>query len=77
MSDFQRLLAEGATDAVGFVGGALVGFGIGYVLGLDVFSQGYDSKSIFGIALIGLGGGIGLSLARRWRAGRSQQPSSK
>ena len=71
MSDVQRLFAEGATDAVGFLGGALIGYGIGYVLGLELFSQGYDARSIFAIALVGLGGGLGLNLARRWRNARA------
>ena len=29
MSDSKRLLIEGLSDAVGFVGGALLGFGAG------------------------------------------------
>ncbi|QIL83455.1 hypothetical protein G7047_28550 [Diaphorobacter sp. HDW4A] len=71
MSDVKRLFAEGATDAVGFLGGALLGFSIGYVMGLDIFSQGYDTRSILAIALVGLGGGVGLNLARRWRNSRA------
>lgn len=73
MSEVQRLFSEGATDAVGFMAGALLGYGIGYVMGLDLFAPGYDSASIFAIALVGLGGGAGLNLARRWRARRAQQ----
>ena len=69
MSATQRLL-EGLSDAVGFVGGALAGYGLGLLLGMDIFDQGYGSASILGIALVGLGGGLGLRLARRWRAAR-------
>lgn len=73
MSDVQRLLAEGAADAVGFLAGALAGFGIGWLLGLDIFAEGYDTRSILAIALVGLGGGIGLSAARRWRMARASR----
>ena len=70
MSATQRLLLVGLSDAVGFVGGALAGYGLGLLLGMDIFDQGYGSASILGIALVGLGGGLGLHLARRWRAAR-------
>ncbi len=66
------LLFEGLTDAVGFVGGALLGYGVGVVLGLDIFSSGYGPAQLGAIALVGLGGGGGLHLARRWRATRSK-----
>ena len=63
----NNLWIEGLSDAVGFVGGALLGFWIGRLLGLDIFAAGYGNASIGGIVLVGLGGGIGLQLARRWR----------
>ncbi|QNP47811.1 hypothetical protein [Diaphorobacter aerolatus] len=66
-NDLQRAATEGISDAIGFISGALIGYGIGYLLGLDIFSQGYDTRSVLGIALVGIGGGMGLSLARRWR----------
>ena len=64
----KSMLVEGLSDAVGFVGGALLGFGVGRVFGLNIFDAGYSNSSIFGIVLVGLGGGLGLQLARRWRA---------
>jgi hypothetical protein len=64
----NNLWLEGLSDAVGFVGGALLGFWIGRLLGLDIFAAGYGNASIGGIVLVGLGGGLGLQLARRWRA---------
>ncbi len=64
------LLQEGLTDALGFVLGAMLGFWIGQGLGFDVFAPGYNSTSMVGIALVGLGGGLGLQGARRWRAAR-------
>lgn len=67
MSHAQQLLLEGSSDAVGFVGGALLGWGVSHMLGLDLFAQGYGAGSIAAIALVGLGGGLGLKLARLWR----------
>ena len=63
----KSLLIEGLSDAIGFVGGALLGFWIGRLFGMDIFATGYNNASIAGIALVGVGGGIGLQLARRWR----------
>ncbi|MBI2726092.1 MAG: hypothetical protein HYX42_07565 [Polaromonas sp.] len=63
----KSLLLEGLSDAIGFVGGALLGFWIGKLLGLNIFDAGYSNSSIFGIVLVGLGGGLGLQVARRWR----------
>ena len=68
MSDSSRLLREGLSDAVGFVGGALAGYWIARWLGFDIFAEGYSGTSIAGIVAVGLGGGIGLQIARRWRA---------
>lgn len=62
------LVAEGLSDAVGFVGGALAGFWLGRFLGWDLFSPGYTNASIGAILLVSLGGGLGLHMARRWQA---------
>ncbi len=70
----NKALLEGMSDAVGFVGGALLGFWLGRVLGFDIFAAGYTNASIAGIVLVGLGGGLGLQLARRWRRSRAEQP---
>lgn len=67
------LLIEGLSDAVGFVGGALLGYWAGVLLGLDLFSEGYGNGQLIGIALVGLGGGGGLHLARRWRSARRKK----
>jgi hypothetical protein len=66
----RNLLIEGISDAVGFVGGALVGFWIGKLLGWDIFAEGYGIDSIGGIVLVGVGGGLGLQLARKWQSSR-------
>lgn len=72
----NNLLIEGLSDAVGFVGGALLGFWLGQLAGLDVFAAGYGGASIGGIVLVGLGGGAGLQLARRWRIRRQESNAS-
>ena len=66
--DYKSLLREGLSDAIGFIGGALLGFWIGRLLGLDLFDAGYSTSSILCIGLVGVGGGMGLQIARRWRA---------
>ena len=66
-------LIEGLTDAVGFVAGALFGFAIARLLGLDPMAAGFDNSAIGGIVLCGLGGGAGVQLARRWRPGRKDK----
>jgi hypothetical protein len=71
----RNLLLEGISDALGFVGGALVGYWVGRLLGWNIFAAGYGNESIGGIVLVGLGGGLGLQLARRWQA--SQQSNSE
>ena len=43
------------------------------LLGLDLFAEGYGAASVAGIALVGLGGGLGLNLARRWRNARASR----
>ena len=70
MSTMNHLLAEGLSDAVGFVGGALAGYWLGHLLGFDIFAEGYGTASLVGIVLVGLGGGLGLQGSRRWRAAR-------
>jgi hypothetical protein len=63
----SQLLKLGLAQAVLFVAGALLGRGVGLWLGLDAFGAGgYGNKEIFGILLIGLGGGAGAQLARAW-----------
>ncbi len=66
-------LLEGLSDAVGFVAGALLGYGLGVTLGLDLFADGYGTGSIIAIVLVGLGGGMGLQAARHLRARNQAQ----
>ena len=63
----KAMLIEGLSDATGFVGGALLGYWISRLFGLNIFDAGYSNSSIFGIVLVGLGGGLGLQAARLWR----------
>ena len=64
----NKLLLEGLSDAIGFIGGALVGFWVGRLLGWDIFAAGYSNATMGGILLAGVGGGLGLQLARYWQA---------
>ena len=77
MSEAKRLLIEGVSDAVGFVGGALAGFWLARLLGFDLFSEGYGAGSVLAILAVGLGGGAGLGLARRWRRARAASDSER
>lgn len=67
----NSLWFEGLTDAVGFLVGSSLGFGLGHLFGLDIFAQGYSNSVIGGIALVGLGGGLGLQGVRHWRQSRN------
>jgi len=69
----RPLWVEGVSDAIGFLGGALLGFWSGQLLGLDIFAPGYGNRTIGAILLVGLGGGLGLQLARRWRDTQAQK----
>ena len=64
MSTAQQLLLEGGSDAIGFVGGALLGWGLSHVLGLDLFAQGYGAGSIAAIAMVGGRGCVSHSALR-------------
>ena len=64
----KSLLIEGLADAVGFVGGSLLGYWLGQLLGLDLMAPGYSNATMGAIVLVGLGGGLGLQGARRWLA---------
>lgn len=66
---------EGISDAIGFLGGSLLGFWVGQLLGLNIFAEGYGNSTVGGIVLVGLGGGLGLQLARRWRRAQAQKRS--
>ena len=66
------LLAEGLTDAAGFVAGFLLALMLARLLGFDPMAPGYGNSVLAGMAMVGIGGGVGVQLARRWRAGRKQ-----
>jgi hypothetical protein len=67
----NNLWLEGLSDAVGFIGGALLGFWIGRLLGLDIFAPGYGNASMGAILLVGVGSGLGVKVARLWRAAQA------
>ncbi len=65
--------AVGLSDAIGFLGGSLAGYWGGKLLGMDIFAPGYGASSTVAILLVGLGGGLGLQLARRWQRRRNNK----
>jgi uncharacterized membrane protein YdjX (TVP38/TMEM64 family) len=70
---FKPLISEGFADAIGFLGGSLIGYWIGRWLGLDIFAKGYGPGTMVAILLVSLGGGIGLQLAKARRANRQDK----
>ena len=72
----RQLLLLGVAQAVLFVAGAVLGRWLGLALGLDAFGPGYGNGTVFGILLIGLGGGAGAHLARAWFTRRYRAPRS-
>ena len=68
MGKQSSLWMEGISDAVAFVVGGLVGFGLGRLLGLDIFAPGYGVDAMGGIVLVGLGAGLGRRVMRGWRS---------
>ena len=68
----QRMLKQGISDAVGFVGGALSGYWLSQLMGWEMFTEGYSNASIMGILAVGLGGGAGLHAARIWQKAKLQ-----
>ena len=69
-------LLEGLTDAIGFIAGALLGYGLGVALGLNLCAEGYGTGSVIAMLLVGLGGGMGLQAARYSRDRRKQSPNA-
>ena len=67
------LLIEGLSDAIGFMGGVLLAYGLGLLIGFNPMAEGYGGNTIGGLVLAGIGGGLGLQLARRWRASRKNK----
>jgi len=65
--------AVGLSDAIGFLGGSLSGYWLGKLVGMDIFAPGYGTSSTIAIVLVGLGGGLGLQLARRWQRSRNHK----
>ena len=66
----SRLLAEGLTDAAGFFVGALAAALLARSIGFDFLEPGYSVRVLIGLAMVGIGGGLGLQVARRLRARR-------
>jgi hypothetical protein len=73
----RQLMLLGLAQAVLFIVGTLLGRWLGLALGLDAFGPGgYSNNAVFGILLIGLGGGAGAQLARAWFTRKYGSPRS-
>ncbi|ARV17119.1 hypothetical protein AEP_00155 [Curvibacter sp. AEP1-3] len=73
MKDSALLI--GISDAIGFVAGAQMGLWLGQSMGFDAFAGGFGNNALVGMVLLGLGGGLGLQLASRWRSWRAARKS--
>lgn len=62
-----------AAQALGFVAGALAGYWLARVAGIDVLRDLQGNASVLGIAAIGLCGGVGIGAGRRWAEGGGQR----
>ena len=76
-SNLRQALADGLADAVGFVGGALIGWQLGKALGYDVLaSDNPDSRNVVGWILLLAGCGAGKWASLRWRARQAAKRSA-
>ncbi len=71
----REALHEGIADALGFVLGALAGWGVGQVFGFDFMrTAGYGLPAMVGLVFIVIGCGAGRWLSRlglaAWRRNR-------
>lgn len=74
----QNALTEGVVDAIGFVGGALLGWQWGRWLGFDVLAPGeWTSRSLIGWALLLAGCGLGKWVSLQWRRHRAERSAPK
>ena len=74
----QNALAEGVVDAIGFVGGALLGWQWGRWLGFDVLAPDeWTSRSLIGWALLLAGCGLGKWVSLQWRRHRAERSAPK
>jgi hypothetical protein len=70
-------LGSGLADAAGFLLGTSAGALLAKLLGFDFLNKpGYDTSVIIGIAMVGLGGGLGVKLARTWHAKKQTDKKS-
>ncbi len=65
-TDTKKALREGVADALGFVLGALAGWGLGLQFGIDfIGNTSWGLTQLLGLALILAGSGLGRWLMRR------------
>ena len=73
----KSLLIEGLSDAAGFLSGALLGWWLASLLGFEVATEGYSTSRMVGVALVILGGSLGLRQARRLRRKHAERQLQK
>jgi len=64
-------------QAAGFIAGALAGFVLARLLGVDLLHDAYGPRSVLTVAAVGLGGGVGIAAGRHWCAQRGITGSPK
>jgi hypothetical protein len=75
--ELKNALGEGLVDALGFVAGAMAGGLLARAFGLDFLGEeGWGGASIGGILLVGLGAGLGKTLARKLLRRAPVEPSA-
>ena len=57
----------GIGDIAATLAGALAGYAMAQLMGLNPLAPGYDMDSLAGIILVGLGAGLGRRFWRQWR----------
>ena len=75
-ANLRSLLFDGLADAAGCLVGAMLGLGVGQLVGLDLPAGSFSNSSLIGIALIVLAASFGVRLARHWRARFRSTPAA-
>ena len=75
-ANLRSLLFDGLADAAGCLVGALLGLGVGQLIGLDLPAGSFSNSSLIGIALIVLAASFGVRLARHLRSRFRNTPAA-
>ena len=75
-ANLRSLLFDGLADAAGCLVGAMLGLGVGQLIGLDLPAGSFSNSSLIGIALIVLAASFGVRLARHLRSRFRNAPAA-